>query len=82
MTQVELRELKTKIPELYDRGFICPSASDWGGPFLFFKRIDNSMKMCIYYKQSNEVINQNKYQLFGMDNLIDQLQGASFLSII
>lgn len=36
MAPAEFRELKTKIKELLDKEFICPSVSPWGSPVLFF----------------------------------------------
>ena len=34
----KLKELKSQLEELQDRGFICPSASPWGAPILFAKK--------------------------------------------
>ncbi|WMV30754.1 hypothetical protein MTR67_024139 [Solanum verrucosum] len=56
----ELRELKAQIQELFDKGFIRPSASPWGAPILFFKKKDGSMRMCIDYRQLNRVTIRNK----------------------
>ncbi|WMV13769.1 hypothetical protein MTR67_007154 [Solanum verrucosum] len=40
MASIELRELKTQIQELLDKGFILPSASPWGAPVFFVKKKD------------------------------------------
>ncbi|WMV49629.1 hypothetical protein MTR67_043014 [Solanum verrucosum] len=55
-----LRELKAQVQELLDKCFICPSASSWGDPVLFVKKKDDSMRMCIDYRQLNRVTIQNK----------------------
>ncbi|WMV54667.1 hypothetical protein MTR67_048052 [Solanum verrucosum] len=55
MTPVDLRELKVQIQELLDKGFICPSASEWGALVLFVKKKDGSMSICIDYRQLNRV---------------------------
>ncbi|XP_048133474.1 uncharacterized protein LOC125314664 [Rhodamnia argentea] len=49
MAPTELRELKTQLQELPDKGFIRPSVSPWGAPVLFVKKKDNSMRLCIDY---------------------------------
>ncbi|XP_015161376.1 uncharacterized protein [Solanum tuberosum] len=38
MAPVELRELKSQLQELLDKGFVSPSASPWGAPVLFVKK--------------------------------------------
>ena len=35
MAPTELKELKTQLHELLDKGFIQPSVSPWGAPILF-----------------------------------------------
>ena len=35
MALVELKELKTQLQDLVDKGFIRPSVSPWGAPILF-----------------------------------------------
>ncbi|WMV38018.1 hypothetical protein MTR67_031403 [Solanum verrucosum] len=42
MGPTELRELKAQNQELYDKGFIRPSASPWGAPVLVFKKKEGS----------------------------------------
>ncbi|WMV14263.1 hypothetical protein MTR67_007648 [Solanum verrucosum] len=73
MTPVQLRELKAKIQELLDKGFIRPSVSPWGAPVLFVNKKYGSMKMCIDYRQLNRVTIRNKYLLTQIYDLFDQL---------
>ena len=82
MAPVELRELKEQIQDLLDKGFIRPSVSPWGAPVLFVKKKDGSMRMCIDYRQLNKVTIKNRYPLPRIDDLFDQLQGATFFSKI
>ena len=64
------------------KGFIRPSVSPWGAPVLFVKKKDGSMRMCIDYRQLNKVTITNKYMIPRIDDLFDQLQGASVFSKI
>ncbi|KAA3483847.1 DNA/RNA polymerases superfamily protein [Gossypium australe] len=82
MAQKELAELKAQIQELLDRGFIRPSVSPWGAPVLFVKKKDGSMRMCIDYRQLNKLTIKNRYPLPRIDDLFDQLRGASVFSKI
>ena len=82
MSLTELKELKVQMQELLDKGFICPSASLWGALILFMKKKDGSLQLCIDYRQLNRVTVKNKYPLSRIDDLFDQLQGASVFSKI
>ncbi|KAK5830740.1 hypothetical protein PVK06_014535 [Gossypium arboreum] len=79
---IELKELKTQLQELVDRGFVRPSHSPWGAPVLFVKKKDGSLRLCIDYRQLNKVTIKNKYPLPRIDDLFDQLKGATMFSKI
>ena len=55
MAPVELQELRVQLQELQDKGFIRPGTSPWGAPVLFTKKKDNTLRLCIDYKQLNMV---------------------------
>ncbi|KAL5836958.1 hypothetical protein ACOSQ3_014127 [Xanthoceras sorbifolium] len=82
MAPAELKELKLQLQELLDKGFIRPSVSPWGAPVLFVKKKDGSMRLCIDYRQLNKFTIKNKYPLPRIDNLFDQLRGATVFSKI
>lgn len=75
MAPTELRKLKTRLQELVDKGFIRPSTSPWGALVLFVKKKDGSMRLCIDYRQPNQVTVKNCYPLPHIDDLFDQLKG-------
>ncbi|KAL0546687.1 hypothetical protein IC582_016599 [Cucumis melo] len=82
MAPAELKELKVQLQELLDKGFIRPSVSSWGAPVLFVKKKDGSMHLCIDYRELNKVTVKNRYPLPRIDDLFDQLQGATVFSKI
>ena len=78
----ELAELKKQICELQAKGFIRPSSSPWGAPVLFVRKKDSSLRLCIDYRSLNDVTIKNKYPLPMINDLFDQLEGASIFSKI
>ena len=71
MDPTELKELKTQLRELLDKGFIRPSVSPWGVPVLFVKKKDGTLRMCIDYRQINKVTVKNKYLLPRIEDLFN-----------
>ena len=82
MAPVKLKELKLKLKELLEKGFIRPSVSPWGAPVLFVKKKDGTLRLCVDYRQLNKITMKNKYPLPRIDDLFNQLKGASVFSKI
>ena len=82
MASTKLKELKTQLHELLNKGFIQPSVSPWGEQVLFVKKKDGPLRMCIDYQQINKVVVKNKYPLSGIEDLFYQLKGVSVFSKI
>ena len=49
---------------------------------LFVKKKDGTLRLCIDYRQLNKLTIKNKYLLPRIDDLFDQLKGASIFSKI
>ncbi|KAA3466629.1 DNA/RNA polymerases superfamily protein [Gossypium australe] len=82
MAPLELKELKVQLQELTDKGFARPSYSPWGAAVVFVKKKDGSLRLCIDYRQLNKVTVKIKYLLPSIDDLFDQLKGATMFSKI
>src|SRR4051812_24753193 len=82
MAPYRMSELKKQLEELLEKRFVRPSVSPWGAPVLLVKKKDGSMRLCIDYRQLNKVTIKNKYPLPRIDDLLDQLKGASVFSKI
>jgi hypothetical protein len=78
----ELVELKKQIDELLENGYIRPSTSPWAAPMLFVEKKDGTKRMCFDYRALNEVTVKNKYPMPRIEDLFDQLRGASVFSKI
>ena len=82
MALLELKEPKTQLQEMLDRGFIRPSVSPWGALVLIVKKKDETLRLCIDYRELNKVTVKNKYPLPKIDDLFDQFQESCVFSKI
>lgn len=53
-----------------------------GGPILFVKKRDGKFRMCIKYRHFNKLTIKNKYLQPRIDELFDQVRGATIFSKI
>jgi hypothetical protein len=82
MSTPDLKELQLQLEEILKKGYIRPSVSPWGAPFLFMKKKDGMLRLCIDFRQLNKVTIKKKYPLPRIDDLFDQLKDAKiFLKI-
>lgn len=81
MSSMKLKEFKEKLKDFLDKGLIQSSISPWDSPLLFVRKKDGSFRLYIDYRQLNKVTINNKYPLQRIDDLFDQLLGASYFSI-
>ena len=67
---------------MLQKGYFRPTSSPWGSPAIFVDKKDGSLRMCVDYRQLNDVTIKNKYLLPRIDDLFDQLSGAKVFSKI
>nr|KYP63832.1 Retrovirus-related Pol polyprotein from transposon 412 family [Cajanus cajan] len=77
MALAELVELKGQLEDLLEKQLVRPSVSLWGAPVLLMKKKDGGSRLCVDYRQLNKLTIKNKYPLPRIDDLMDQLRGAS-----
>ena len=82
MSTPELQDLKMKLKELLDVGLIRPSVSPWGTLVIFIQKKDRSWRICIDYHQLNKATIKNQYPLPRIDDLFNQMKGATVFSKI
>ncbi|CAI7895737.1 unnamed protein product [Closterium sp. NIES-53] len=80
LSPTELTDMKKQIEYLLDRQLIRPSTSPYGAPVLFTPKPDSSLRMCIDYRALNKQTVKNKYPIPRIDDLLDQLRGATVVS--
>jgi deoxyuridine 5'-triphosphate nucleotidohydrolase len=80
LSLAEREELRKQLDDLLARGFIQPSTSSYGAPVIFVPKKDGTKRMCIDYRQLNDITVKNKYPLPYMEELFDQLYKAKVFS--
>ncbi|GJP72592.1 hypothetical protein CLOP_g3324, partial [Closterium sp. NIES-67] len=80
LSPTELTDMKKQIEYLLAKGLIRPSTSAYGAPVLFTPKPDGSLRMCIDYRALNKQTIKNKYPIPRIDDLLDQLRGATVFS--
>jgi hypothetical protein len=81
MGTLEWKELQMQLEEILKKGYICPSVSPWGAPVFFLKKY-GTLRLFIDSKQLNKVTIKKKYPFPRIDDLFNQLKGASIFSEI
>ncbi|KAK1646940.1 hypothetical protein QYE76_064745 [Lolium multiflorum] len=82
MNPAELVELKKQLDDMLAKGLIRPSASPWRSPVLFVDKKDGTIRLCTDYRKLNDVTIKNKYPLPKIEDMFDQLTGATVFSKI
>jgi hypothetical protein len=70
------------LAKLQSKWFFHPSPSLWRAPMLFMEKKDETQWMCVDYWSLSEVTIKNKYPLSRIEDLFDQMKGASVFSKI
>ena len=82
MSQHELDEVRKKVTELVEKGFIRPSSSLWGAPVLFAMKKTEVLRFCVDYRALNRLTIKNGYPLPRIDEHLDTLCEAKYFSKI
>ena len=75
-------EIENTIKELLELGLIRPSSSPFSSSMVLVKKKYGTLGMCIDYRALNRKTINNRHPIPRIDELMDELHGANFLSKI
>lgn len=73
-------DMEQQIHRLLEASIIRPSASPYAFPAILVKKNDGSWRLCIDYRKLNAQTIKNKYPIPVIEDLLDELNGASVFS--
>ena len=82
MSPSELAEVCKELANYLSKGWVHSSTSLFGAPILCVCKKDGGLCMYIDYRAFNKYMKLETYQLPRIDDLLDKLTHAHYLSII
>ena len=74
--------VQQEIDEMLESGIIEPSQSEWSAPIVLVKKKDGTLRLCVDYRRLNSVSKSDAYPMPRIDDLIDQLGKAQYLTTL
>lgn len=75
-------EVESQVADMLQNGLIQHSDSAFSSPALLVKKKDGSWRFCVDYRHLNALTVKSKYPVPIIDELLDELFGASWFSIL
>lgn len=74
--------VQQEIKELLEAGIVELSHSPWAAPIVLVPKKDKTYRLCVDYRRLNKVMTQDPYPMPRVDDLLDGLGGAHFISTL
>ena len=75
-------EVKQHIQELLDAGIIKKSHSPWASNIVLVRKKDQSLRLCIDYRQLNKRTVKDAYALPRISDILDQLGDSKYFTVL
>jgi transposase InsO family protein len=75
-------EVRNHLKQLLDSSIIRKSQSPWASNIVLVRKKDKSLRLCVDYRQLNERTIKDAYALPRIEELLDNLGGNSFYSVL
>ena len=77
-----IEEVRLHLQQLFDAGIIRPSHSPYNSNIVLARKKDQSLRLCIDYRQLNSKTLKDAYALPRIDQIFDYLSGAKYFSVL
>ena len=74
--------MREELDKMRENRVIEESVSPWGAPVVLVKKKDEFLRFCIDYRRLNEQADLDAYLMPRIEELIDRLGGAQYLTTI
>ena len=78
----EKKEVDDLMEAWTDEGIIKPSDSEYASPIVVVRKKDGSIRVCVDFRELNELIECPHFPLPLVEDVLDALQGAQFFTTI
>ena len=72
--------VKAELDQMLENGIIEPSSSQWAALMVLVKKKDSTLRLCVHYRCLNSVSRVDDYPMPRIDDLLDRLGNAKFIS--
>ena len=76
------KDLEKEINDMLEAGIISPSSSAWSSPIVIVPKRDNTIRVCIDYRQLNKTLVKDSYPLPRIDDIFATLGKTKFFTSI
>ena len=75
-------EMMKEVQRMEEMGVVQPSKSDWASPVVMVPKKDGTQRFCVDFRKVNSISKFNAYPMARIDDIIDRLGRARYLSTI
>ena len=75
------QEIEKQV-EILGNGIIEPSVRPWASPVVLVKKADNTIRLCIDYRNLNKATTKDSYHLPHIQNTLDTLYGNNLFTTL
>ena len=75
-----VKDVRAQVDHLVELGIVIPSTSPWSSSIVPVKKKDGGVRVCVDFRAVNALTSPDPYQMPRIDEILDQLAEAVFLS--